>query len=95
MKSKPIISLFQTMKIRLLDFHCLGLPFSLLFYEFRLKVLPKRFTSEITAMMLTFRDGNTDITYCPDLMLFSARDVRRAVTDCGIFSAPIPCVLVR
>ena len=31
---KPIISLFQTMKIRVLDFHCLGLLFSLLFYEF-------------------------------------------------------------
>ena len=38
MKSNPIISLFQIMKIRLLDFHCLGLLFSPLFYDSRLKV---------------------------------------------------------
>ena len=37
-KLKPIISLFQTMKIiRLLDFLCLGLPFSPLFYELSAK----------------------------------------------------------
>ena len=47
-KSKLIISLFQTMKIRSLDFHCLGLHFSLLFYEFSATVLPKRFKSSIS-----------------------------------------------
>ena len=46
MKSKPIMSLFQTMKIRLLDFYCLGLFFSLQFYE-GLKVV---YLSEITAI---------------------------------------------
>ena len=42
-KSKPVISLFQTMKIRLLDFHCFGLFFLLYFINSRLKVLPKGF----------------------------------------------------
>ena len=42
-KSKPIISLFQTMKIRLLDFHCLDYFFLLYFINPRLKVLPKGF----------------------------------------------------
>ena len=41
-KSKPIISLFQTMKIRLLDFYCLGLLFSPLFYEFSVKSLAQK-----------------------------------------------------
>ena len=42
-KWKPIISLIQTMKIRLLDFHCLGLHFRLYFMNSGLKVLLKRF----------------------------------------------------
>ena len=46
-KSKSIISLFQTMKIRLMDFHCLGLFFLLYFMNSRLKVLPKRFKCSI------------------------------------------------
>ena len=41
-KSKPIISLFQTMKIQLWDFHCLGLLFSPLFYEFSAKSLAQK-----------------------------------------------------
>ena len=88
-KSKLIISLVQTMKIRPLDFHCLGLLFSLLFYEFSATVLPKRFKSSIRVWnyaedvkvqrsnrwrhLLCWRNG------------FSARNVRRTVTDCGIF----------
>ena len=43
-KAKPIIILFQTMKLRLSDCHCFGLPFFLQI-EFRMnsvsKTLPK------------------------------------------------------
>ena len=47
-KSKQIISLFQTMKIRLLDFHYLGLLFfPLYFMNSRLNVLSKRFKCSI------------------------------------------------
>ena len=37
------------------------------------------------AMMLTFPDQTADVTYCADVTLFSARDIRQAITDCGIF----------
>ena len=53
------------------------------------------YLSEIMARMLTFRDGTADVTNCADVtFFFSARDVRRTITDCGIFSAPISCVLL-
>ena len=70
MKSKPIISLLQTMKIQLLDFHCLGLLFSPLFYEFSAKKLAQIYLSEITATTLTFHDRTADVTYCADVTLF-------------------------
>ena len=50
LKSKLIILLFQTMKMRLLDFHCLGLLFLLYFMNSRLKVLPKKFKYSILVL---------------------------------------------
>ena len=78
MKSKPIISLFQTMKIRLLDFHYLGLLFSPLFYEFSAKSLPPKglnvvYLSKITATMLTFYSRTADVIYCADVTFFLHR----------------------
>ena len=52
------------------------------------------YLSEITVTTFTFRDRTADVTYCADVTLFSARDVRRPVTDGGIFSPPIFCVLL-
>ena len=67
-----------------------------IFMNSGLKVLPKglRYSilSKITARMLTLRDRTADVTYCADVTLFSARDVRRTITECVIFSAQIPCV---
>ena len=57
------------MKIWLLDFYCLGLLFSPLFYEFSGKVNVV-YLSEIMAMTLTFHDRTADITYCADATLF-------------------------
>ena len=72
-KLKPIISLFQTMKLLLLDLHCLGLLSSPLFHEFSAKSCPKDlntvYWSEITAMTLTFYDRTFDST-CAGVMLF-------------------------
>ena len=81
------------MKIRLLDFHCLELLFSPLFYEFSAKDLNVVYLSAITTTLM-FRDRNDDVTHCADITPFSDRDVRRTVTDCGIFSAPISCVFL-
>ena len=81
------------MKIWLLDFHCFGLLFSPVFYEFSAKNLAQKvnavYLSEITAMMLTFRDLTTDVTYRADVTFFL-----EAVTDKGIFSVPSSCVLL-
>ena len=90
MKSKPIISLFQTMKTLLLDFYCLGLFFPLYFMNSRLKVLPKRFNvvylSQITVTTLTFRDRTDDVTYCAHITLFlQATSVGLSLTSAFFF----------
>ena len=52
----------------------------------------KPYWFEIMVTTLTFRDRTADVTYCADVTLFL--HVRRNVTDCGIFSAPISCVFI-
>ena len=39
-----------------------------------------------------FRDRTADLSLIALKNAFSAPDVRRTITDCGIFSAPISCV---
>ena len=89
-KSKPIISLLQTMKIRLLDFHCLGLHVWLLYFmNSRLKVLPKRFQYSILVWNYGDDVNVPRSNRWHNLLClrnaFSARDVKWTVTDCGIF----------
>ena len=86
MKSKPIISL-QTMKIRLLDFHCLGLFFSPLFYKIRSKKSCQKclnvvYLSEFTATILTYHDRKADVTNHVNVPLFLHAT---SGTDCSIF----------
>ena len=67
-----------------------GYLFHLFFMNSRLKSSIV-YLSEIAATTLM---STADVTYCADVTFFSACDVRRAVTDCRIFSAPISCVLL-
>ena len=89
-KSKPIILLFQTMTIRLLGFHCLGgYLFLLYLMNSRLKVLPKRFKYSIRVWnygddVNVPRSNRWRHVLCWR-KAFSALDVRRTATDCGIF----------
>ena len=86
---KMIILLFQIVKILLLDFHCLGLLFSPLFYEFSDESLTHRFIFRV--LVWNYGNGvNVPRSNCWRHLLcwhnmFSARDIRRSVTDCGIF----------
>ena len=57
-KSKPIILLFQTMKIRLLDFHRLELPFLLYFSEFSAKSLAQILLLLIIIIISLFQEDN-------------------------------------
>ena len=73
MKSKQIISLFQTMKIHTTFGFSLFLDYIFLLYfiNSRLNGLPYGFNvvylSEITATTLMFRDRTSDVTYCADV----------------------------
>ena len=84
MKSKPIISLFQTLKIPLLDFHCFGLPFFLLYFiNSRLKVLAKGFNVVVSyyvgicSLFQTFNYETFIAVLKPDLYLWSQQELTR------------------
>ena len=89
-KLKPKISLFQTMKIRLLDFRVGDYFFHLCFMNSWLKVLPKRLKCSIFVWnygddVNIPRSNRWHHLLCWS-NAFSAYHVRWAVTDCRIFS---------
>ena len=61
-----------------------------------LKDLPKglrrSILAKIKARMFNFRDRTLTSLIALTCNTFSARDVRRTLTDCDIFSAPMYCV---
>ena len=77
-KSKPIITLSQTMELRLLDFHCLGLLFFffqsnsqwLLGLKLRHKALRRGILVWNYVRRLTLRARTTDVAYCAETTLF-------------------------
>ena len=83
------------MKIRLLDFHCLGLLFLLYFINSRVlcpKGLNVLYLSEITMTTLAFRDRSADITYCANVMLFLHAASSGLSVTVTFFTGPISCL---
>ena len=67
------------------------------FYKFSLESLAPRglkwvYLSKITTMALTFSDRTRWRHFLRWRNAFSARDVRRTITNYGIFSASISCI---